>query len=305
MIRLILNRLVYGLVVVWAVATITFFLMHLVPGGPFDQEKKFPPEILRNIQAKYHLDKPLWKQYLIYMADLGRLKFGPSFKYRNRQVEEILAQTFPVSLVLGLIALTLAISIGLGAGIISALRQNQVFDRLSIFFATLGISLPSFVLAVVLIYLFAHRLKLLPPALLEDWRHYLLPAFSLSAGPGAYLARLSRSSLIETLSRPFIHSARARGIDGARLIFRHILKNSLSPVVTVLGPLTAMLITGSFVIEKIFSIPGMGKYFITAVTNRDYPLIMAVTIVYAVLIVVMNFLVDLTYALLDPRVRVK
>jgi len=291
--------------VVWAVATITFFLMHTVPGGPFDSEKKFPPEILKNIQAKYHLDQPLWKQYGIYLSDLSRLKFGPSFKYRNRQVEDILADTFPVSMYLGFWALLLAVSFGISAGIVSALRQNQFFDRIAIFLATLGISVPSFVLATLLIYLFGHRLKILPPALLEDWRHYLLPAFSLAAAPAAYLARLSRSSLLDTLAKPFVQSVRARGVYGARLVLKHLLKNSLSPVVTVLGPLTAMLITGSFVIEKIFSIPGMGRYFITAVTNRDYPLIMAVTIVYAVLIVFMNFLVDLCYALLDPRVRLK
>jgi oligopeptide transport system permease protein len=239
------------------------------------------------------------------MGDLARLKFGPSFKYRNRQVEDILLQTFPVSMYLGFWALLIAVSLGLSAGTISALRHNRGFDRMSMFLATLGISLPSFVIATLLIYLFAHRMKFLPPALLEDWRHYLLPSLSLAAAPTAYLARLSRSSLLETISRPFVNAAEARGIYGARLIIRHLLKNSLSPVVTVLGPLVAMLITGSFVIEKIFSIPGMGRYFITAVTNRDYPLIMAVTIVYAALIVVMNLLVDLSYALLDPRVRIK
>ena len=305
MTRFLVSRLAYGLAVVWAVATITFFLMHTVPGGPFDTEKKFPPEILANIKAKYHLDQPLWRQYVFYMEDLSRLHFGPSFKYRNRQVEDILGQTLPISMYLGFWALVIAISLGLCAGIVSALEHNRAFDRISIFLATLGISLPSFVLATLLIYFLAHRLKILPPALLEDWRHYLLPAFSLAAAPTAYLARLSRSSFLETFSKPFINAAKARGIYGARLIVRHLLKNSLSPVVTVLGPLVAMLITGSFVIDKIFSIPGMGRYFITAVTNRDYPLIMAVTIVYAVLIVVMNLLVDVSYAFLDPRVRIK
>jgi oligopeptide transport system permease protein len=305
MFRFLAMRLIYGIVVVWAVASLTFLLMHVVPGGPFDTEKKFPPEILANIRAKYHLDQPLWRQYVLYLKDLGRLRFGPSFKYRNRQVEDILGQTFPVSIYLGFWALLMAVGLGLCAGVVSALKHNRVFDRASMLLATLGISLPSFVLATLLIYLVAHRLKILPPALLEDWRHYLLPAASLAAGPAAYLARLSRSSFLETLSRPFVDAARARGIYGARLVLRHLLKNSLSPVVTVLGPLVAMLITGSFVIEKIFSIPGMGRYFITAVTNRDYPLIMAVTIVYAALIVVMNLLVDIAYAFLDPRVRLK
>jgi len=305
MTRLILSRLFYGAIVVWIVATITFFLMHSVPGGPFDSEKKFPPEIMKNIQAKYHLDQPVWKQYVFYLSDLIRLNFGPSFKYRNRQVEDILSQTFPVSLYLGFWALVIALSFGVSAGIVSALKHNQSFDRIAIFLSTLGISVPGFVLAALLIYLVGYRLKLLPPALLEDWTHYLLPAFSLAAAPSAYLARLTRSSLLETLGKPFVQAVQAKGVYGARFIFKHLLKNSLSPVVTVLGPLVAMLITGSFVIEKIFSIPGMGRYFITAVTNRDYPLIMAVTIVYAVLIVVMNFLVDIAYGLLDPRVRLK
>jgi oligopeptide transport system permease protein len=305
MTRLILSRLFYGAIVVWIVATITFFLMHSVPGGPFDSEKKFPPEIMKNIQAKYHLDQPVWKQYVFYLSDLIRLNFGPSFKYRNRQVEDILSQTFPVSLYLGFWALVIALSFGVSAGIVSALKHNQSFDRIAIFLSTLGISVPGFVLAALLIYLMGYRLKLLPPALLEDWTHYLLPAFSLAAAPSAYLARLTRSSLLETLGKPFVQAVQAKGVYGARFIFKHLLKNSLSPVVTVLGPLVAMLITGSFVIEKIFSIPGMGRYFITAVTNRDYPLIMAVTIVYAVLIVVMNFLVDIAYGLLDPRVRLK
>jgi len=305
MTRLILSRLFYGAIVVWIVATITFFLMHSVPGGPFDSEKKFPPEIMKNIQAKYHLDQPVWKQYVFYLSDLIRLNFGPSFKYRNRQVEDILSLTFPVSLYLGFWALVIALSFGVSAGIVSALKHNQSFDRIAIFLSTLGISVPGFVLAALLIYLVGYRLKLLPPALLEDWTHYLLPAFSLAAAPSAYLARLTRSSLLETLGKPFVQAVQAKGVYGARFIFKHLLKNSLSPVVTVLGPLVAMLITGSFVIEKIFSIPGMGRYFITAVTNRDYPLIMAVTIVYAVLIVVMNFLVDIAYGLLDPRVRLK
>jgi oligopeptide transport system permease protein len=303
MIRFTVARIISGALVVFIVATLTFFVLRLVPGGPFDQEKVFPPEIKKNIEAKYHLDMPLRVQYYLYMKDLLHLRFGPSFKYRNRQVEDILKNTFPVSMVLGIWALILASAIGLAAGIISALWRDTLFDRSSIFMATLGISLPNFVIGALLILVFSHLLKILPPALFEDWRYLIMPAITLGAAPAAYLARLMRSSLLEILGKEFIRTAEAKGLSGHIIILKHALKNSLGPVITVLGPLTAMLITGSFIVEKIFSVPGMGRYFITAVTNRDYPLVMGVTVVYAVLIVIMNFIVDVLYTLIDPRVR--
>lgn len=305
MIRFLLVRFLTGGFVVWVVATLTFFVMHAVPGGPFDTEKKFPPEIKRNIEAKYHLDQPVYIQYRYYLQDLLHLRFGPSFKYLNRQVEDILRDTFPVSLTLGFLALVWAVSVGVSAGVLSALWRDRIWDRFSMFGATLGISLPNFVLGALLILVFSHRLKLLPPALWDDWRYLILPSLTLGAGPAAYLARLTRSSVLEILDKDYVRTARAKGLSAWTVVGKHVLKNSLGPVVTVIGPLTAMLVTGSFIVEKIFSVPGMGKYFITAVTNRDYPLVMGVTIVYAALIVVMNWLVDLTYAWLDPRVRVE
>jgi len=304
MIRTFLIRLVSGALVVFAVATLTFFVMHAVPGGPFDSEKKFPPEIKKNIEAKYHLDQPVYVQYGYYLRDLAHLRFGPSLKYINRQVEDILIDTFPVSLVLGLAALCWAVAVGVLAGVVSAIRRDTVLDRLSILGATLGISIPNFVLGALLILVFSHRLKILPPALWEGWRYLILPALTLGAGPAAYLARLTRSSVLEVLEKDYVRTARAKGLSGAIVIGKHVLKNSLGPVVTVIGPLTAMLVTGSFIVEKIYSVPGMGRYFITAVTNRDYPLVMGVTIVYAVLIVSMNFVVDLVYTFLDPRIRI-
>jgi len=302
-IRFLVVRLLSGALVVWVVATLTFFIMHAVPGGPFDTEKKFPPEIKRNIEAKYHLDQPVSIQYAYYLRDLAHLRFGPSFKYINRQVQDILLDTFPVSLVLGFWALCWAVAVGVSAGVVSALWRDRALDRISIFAATLGISIPNFVLGALLILILSHRLKLLPPALWEGWRYLILPALTLGAGPAAYLARLTRSSVLEVLEKDYVRTARAKGLSGFTVIGKHVLKNSLGPVVTVIGPLTAMLVTGSFIVEKIFSVPGMGKYFITAVTNRDYPLVMGVTIVYAVLIVLMNFIVDLVYTWLDPRVR--
>ena len=303
MIKYTLKRMAGGAVVMLVVATLTFFVMHTVPGGPFDAEKSFPPEIKKNIEAKYHLNDPVYRQYLYYMKDLVRGDFGPSFKYRNRRVQDILADTFPVSAQLGLLALMLSVGLGVAAGIVSAVFRDSVADRLAIFIASLGIALPSFVLGAFFIFLFSYRLQLLPPALWESWRSMVLPALALGLGPAAYLARLTRSSMLEVLGKDYVRTARAKGLSGAKVILKHVLRNSLGPVVTVVGPLTAMLVTGSFIIEKIFSVPGMGRFFITAVTNRDYPLIMGVTLVYTALIVAMNILVDVVYTVLDPRVR--
>lgn len=305
MTKFALTRLAGGALVIFIVATLTFFVMHTVPGGPFDQEKAFPPEIKANILAKYHLNDPVWRQYLYYMGDLVRGDFGPSFKYRNRRVQEILADTFPVSAVLGLLALVIGVGLGVSAGMVSAVFRNSVFDRLSILLASLGIALPSFVLGAFLIWIFSYQLGLLPPALWESGRYVVLPAFTLGLGPAAYLARLTRSSMLEVMQKDFVRTARAKGLSGPVVILKHVMKNSLGPVVTVVGPLVAMLVTGSFIVEKIFSVPGMGRFFITAVTNRDYPLIMGVTLVYTALIVLMNFLVDVLYTLLDPRVRLE
>jgi oligopeptide transport system permease protein len=305
MIRFILKRIFAGVLVVFTVATLTFFVMHNVPGGPFDQEKSFPPEIKKNILAKYHLDEPVSRQYYYYMRDLVKGDFGPSFKYRNRKVQDILADTFPVSAELGLIALIISVGLGVAAGIVSAVKRNSIFDRLSILAASLGIALPSFVLGAFLIWLLAYQLEIFPPALWESWRHAVLPALTLGLGPAAYLARLTRSSMLEILAKDFVRTARAKGLSGSVVILKHVLRNSMGPVVTVVGPLVAMLVTGSFIVEKIFSVPGMGRFFITAVTNRDYPLIMGVTLVYTALIVLMNFIVDVVYTVLDPRVRLE
>ncbi|HUT53614.1 MAG TPA: ABC transporter permease [bacterium] len=305
MIKFLLQRLAAGALVVFIVATLTFFIMHNVPGGPFDQEKSFPPEIKENILAKYHLNEPLRLQYYYYMADLLRGDLGPSFKYRNRRVQDILADTFPVSAQLGLIALIIGVGLGVSAGIVSAVKRDSIFDRLSILAASLGIALPSFVLGAFLIWLFSYKLMLLPPALWETSWNMVLPALTLGLGPAAYLARLTRSSMLEVMEKDYVRTARAKGLSGAAVILKHVLRNSMGPVVTVIGPLTAMLVTGSFIVEKIFSVPGMGRFFITAVTNRDYPLIMGVTLVYTALIVVMNLVVDVVYTVLDPRVRLE
>ena len=305
MLRFLLRRLLLGIPVLVAVATLTFLIMHWVPGGPFDTEKILPPAIIANIEAKYHLDQPVGIQYLLYMKQLLQGDLGPSYKYIGRDVSDILRDTFPVSFTLGMCAVLVVLGMGLPAGIISAYWKNSLLDRSILLFAAMGISIPSFVLGAVSVWIFSHQWHLLPPALWEGPRYMILPAFALGAGFAGYIARLTRTTVLDVLSSDYIRTARAKGLTEFKILIKHVLINSIYPIVSVMGPLTAGLVTGSFVIEFVFSIPGMGRFFITAVTNRDYPLIMGVTLVYAVLIVVANIVVDIIYGWLDPRVSVK
>ncbi|MDG1929002.1 MAG: ABC transporter permease [Nitrospinaceae bacterium] len=305
MLRFLLRRVLLGIPVLVAVATLTFLIMHWVPGGPFDTEKILPPAIIANIEAKYHLDQPVGIQYLLYMKQLLQGDLGPSYKYIGRDVSDILRDTFPVSFTLGMCAVLVVLGMGLPAGIISAYWKNSLLDRSILLFAAMGISIPSFVLGAVSVWIFSHQWHLLPPALWEGPRHMILPAFALGAGFAGYIARLTRTTVLDVLSSDYIRTARAKGLTEFKILIKHVLINSIYPIVSVMGPLTAGLVTGSFVIEFVFSIPGMGRFFITAVTNRDYPLIMGVTLVYAVLIVVANIVVDIIYGWLDPRVSVK
>jgi oligopeptide transport system permease protein len=305
MTRFVIQRVAWGIPVLWLVATATFILMHLVPGGPFDQEKLLPPEIKANVEAKYHLDRPIAIQYLLYLKDLLHGDLGPSYKYVGRSVNDIIRDTFPVSMQLGFWAILISVTVGIAAGMVAASRPRSWLDHGFMLLATAGISFPSFVLGTFFIIIFSYRLHLLPAALWEGWRYGVLPAVTLALLPAAYIARLTRSSMLEVLHQDFIRTARAKGLGERQVLFKHALKNSITPVVSFLGPLTATLVTGSFVVEFIFSVPGMGRYFITAVTNRDYPLIMGVTLIYAVLIVAANIVVDLVYSWIDPRMRIR
>ena len=305
MLRFLLRRVLLGIPVLVAVATLTFLIMHWVPGGPFDTEKILPPAIIANIEAKYHLDQPVGVQYLLYMKQLLQGDLGPSYTYIGRDVSDILRDTFPVSFTLGMCAVLVVLGMGVPAGIISAYWKNSLLDRSILLFAAMGISIPSFVLGAVSVWIFSHQWHLLPPALWEGPRYMILPAFALGAGFAGYIARLTRTTVLDVLSSDYIRTARAKGLTEFKILIKHVLINSIYPIVSVMGPLTAGLVTGSFVIEFVFSIPGMGRFFITAVTNRDYPLIMGVTLVYAVLIVVANIVVDIVYGWLDPRVSVK
>jgi len=297
------KRLVHGVIVLWVVATLTFILLRLAPGGPFDRERKLPPEVLQNIEAKYHLNEPWLSQYLRYLVGVARGDLGPSYKYLDRDVNEIIADTLPTSATLGGLALLFALAVSFAAGLTAACYRNSWLDRGAMFLATLGISLPHFILGALLIWAVALQLGWLQAGRWDQWSSAILPTITLGAAPAAYLAALLRSSLIETLGEDFIRTARAKGLGEISVVFKHALRHSLIPALTVLGPLTAALLTGSFVVEYVFAIPGMGRFFITAVTDRDYPLIMGVTLIYTALLVCANLVVDLLYTTVDPRIR--
>jgi oligopeptide transport system permease protein len=303
MIPFLLRRLIHGIIVLWAVATFTFILLRLAPGGPFDRERKLPAEVLANIEAKYHLDEPLPSQYLRYLTGVLRADLGPSYKYLDRSVNDIIAETLPTSALLGALALVFAALIAFPAGIFAAYHRNSAADRCAMLFSTLGISVPHFILGALLIWAVALQLGWLQAGRWDRWSSVILPAITLGAAPAAYLSALLRSTLIDTLGEDFIGAARAKGLKESTVVLKHALAHSLIPVLTVMGPLTAALLTGSFVVEYVFAIPGVGRFFITAVTDRDYPLVMGVTLVYTALLFLANLLVDLLYGLIDPRVR--
>ena len=297
------KRLFHGILVLWIVATLTFLLLRLAPGGPFDRERKLPPEVLANIEAKYHLDEPLPAQYLRYITGIARGDLGPSYKYLDRGVQEVIADTLPTSALLGLLALLFALALALPAGLLAAYYRESWIDRACMFIATLGISVPHFVLGAGLIWTLALQLGWLQAGRWDQWDGRVLPIITLGAAPAAYLAALLRSTLLETLGQDFIRAARAKGLKESVVLLKHALRHSLIPVLTVMGPLTAALLTGSFVVEYVFAIPGMGRFFITAVTDRDYPLIMGVTLVYTGVLVLANLIIDLLYSAVDPRIR--
>jgi len=303
MISILLKRFVHGLIVLWSVATLTFLLLRLAPGGPFDSERKLPPEIIANLEAKYHLNEPVLEQYVRYLAGLAHGDLGPSYKYLDRGVTEVIADTLPTSALLGILAILFTLVVSFPLGFFAAYYRESIIDRLCLFIGTPGISLPNFILGALLIWAVALQLGWLQAGRWDDWSSVILPMITLGAAPTAYVSALLRSSLIETLGEDFVRTARAKGVREHSVLARHALRNSLIPILTVMGPLTATLLTGSFVVEYVFAIPGMGRFFITAVTDRDYPLIMGVTLVYTAILVSANFAVDLLYGWVDPRIR--
>lgn len=300
----IIKRIFNAFIVLWIVITITFFLMHAIPGGPFTAEKSLPPYVLHSIEERYKLNDSLYKQYGDYLCNLVQGDLGPSFKYPGRSVNDIIKDGFPVSFKLGIEAILIAIIIGIPAGILAGVKKDKWQDRAVNFFTTLGVAVPSFVVAALLIYVLSTKLHLLPAAMWNGWRYEIMPALALSGMPMSFIARLTRSSMLDILSQDYIKTARAKGLSWSRVLIKHALPNSLIPVVTYLGPMTASILTGSFVIETIFAIPGLGQYFVTSIYNRDYTVILGVTIFYSVIVIVLNMIVDLLYPLLDPRIKI-
>ncbi len=299
------RRLLSAVPTLLILLALAFTLIRVAPGGPFDAEKQLPPEIEARLRAAYHLDEPLYQQFFRYLNGLLRGDFGPSFQYKDYTVTELIASGFPVSLKLGGLAILLAVLVGVSLGTWAALRQNKPTDHAVMAAAMTGISIPNFVLAPLLILILAVQLRWLPAGGLGDgsWRYLLLPVIALALPQIAYIARLTRGSMIEVLCSDFIRTARAQGLPMREVILIHALKPAMLPVVSFLGPAAAAVITGSVVIEQIFSVPGLGRYFVQGALNRDYTLVMGVVVFYGVLIIVFNFLVDLAYRWLDPRVQ--
>lgn len=301
----IVKRILLAIFTVWVVITVTFFVMHSVPGGPFVGEKATTPAVQAAMEAKYGLDKPLGEQYLTYLKDIvTKFDFGPSLKQRGRMVIDIIADGMKTSVKLGVIAAALSAVVGIVLGAVAALRRNKLSDRIIMVITTAFVSMPSFIMGSLLLALFAIKLKLLPangstPAGL------VLPIVTLALYPMAYITRLTRSSMLDVLGQDYIRTAKAKGVSGAKIIFGHALKNSLIPVLTYLGPMLAYIVTGSLVVEQIFAVPGIGRAFVSSITNRDYPMIMGTTIILAALIVIMNLVTDILYKVVDPRITLE
>lgn len=302
MLRLILGRLLGGLLVVAAVATFSFFMLRAAPGGPFDDERNLQPAIKHNIEKRYHLDQSMAVQYTRYMVGLVQLDLGYSLK-RPQRVSEIIAAHFPVSVLLGVLSLGFASLLGVLLGVMAAARQNTALDHAFMSLALIGISVPSFVLGPILIMIFALELGWLPPARFAGVTSMIMPALTLGLIYMGVIARLARSGLLETLRQDYIRTARSKGLGERAVIWKHAVRLGLIPVVTYLGPATAALITGSFVVEQIFQIPGLGFYFVASITDRDYPVLTGVLVFYSVFLVLLNLAVDIGYGVIDPRVR--
>ena len=303
----IIRRLLWIPVILFLITLITFGLMHTVKGGPFDGEGKSTDSARAAIAAKYHLDEPVYTQYLYYMGNLVQGDLGPDLKNRGTSVNDILADSWRPTVVLGILTTIYIITIGVSLGIVAAMNKNTLLDYLSVGFATLGASVPNFVLGVILVVFFAVELGWLPAVgwakSWTDWKPVVLPVIVLGSLPAAYVARLTRASMIEVMNQDYVRTARAKGLRERVVIFRHIVRNAMIPVLTLIGPIMAGLITGSFIVEQFFAIPGIGRAYVQAILGRDYPLIMATTLLYAFVISLANLFVDLAYAAVDPRIR--
>ncbi|HEY1317963.1 MAG TPA: ABC transporter permease [Gaiella sp.] len=307
MLAFIIRRIVWTIPVLLLVILMTFLMMKLIKGNPFQvTDRPVPESIQRNLDRKFHLDKPWWQQYLFYVRDTARLDLGPSLVQRNQDVNDVIKEHFPVSIKLGLMAMAFAIVVGIPLGVFAALKHNSALDYTAMGIANLGFALPSFLVATLLIYFFALRLKDYTGLPTNGWEgpsSWVLPTIALGIYPMTYFARLVRGTVLETLQQDYIRTAKAKGLRWRLVVGKHVLRNSLIPAVTAAGPVLGGLITGSFIVETIFGIPGIGKYYVTAVTGRDYSVVMGITVLLSVIIIVANLVVDILYGYLDPRIR--
>ncbi len=299
----LVQRLFWTAPVLFAVALITFVVMHHVPGGPWDGAKHLSPQALANVNHEYGLDRPLWEQFGHYMLGLSHGDLGVSFQNRNRPVADILAEGIPVSATLGLLALVVSVTAGVGLGIASALHRNRAIDYAATAFATVSASVPSFILGMLLLVLFTAHLHWLPSGGWGSPKQAVMPVLALSALPAAYIARVTRASMLDVLQQDYVRTARAKGLRERSVVLRHMLRNALIPVLTVTGPIAAALVTGSFIVEQLFAIPGIGRAFVTGISQRDYGVIMGTTLFYTMVVVAANLAVDALYAVIDPRIR--
>ncbi|MCG0276014.1 MAG: ABC transporter permease [Thermosediminibacteraceae bacterium] len=301
--RYILNRLVVSLITAWVLVTIVFFLVRLLPGDPFTSEK-ITPEIKQNMMRYYGFDKPLHIQYIRYISNLLKGDLGYSLRYQNRTVNEVIRQAFPYSADLGIRAVIFASIVGITLGIIAALNRNKSLDYISMFIAIVGISVPSFVIGPLLQYVFSIKLKLLPVAQWKGFAYTIMPTFALSLGSIALMARLMRASMLDVVNQDYIKTAKSKGLSPTQIVWKHQIRNAILPVVTVLGPVTATLLTGTFVVEQIFAIPGLGKFYIIGIQNLDYSMVLGMTVFYGLFLIAANFIVDIIYGIIDPRIRI-
>ncbi|MFQ8951624.1 MAG: ABC transporter permease [Oscillospiraceae bacterium] len=303
--KYIIKRVAMGVLSIFIVATLTFFLMNLVPGGPFVAEKSISKEAQAALEAKYGLDKPLLERYATYMTDFVKGDMGLSLRQRGRTVSDIIFSKFPVSARLAGFAVAVAVLVGIPLGCLSAYNRGKLGDNIIIVFATCGIAIPSFISSVILLYTFGSKLNILPTVGLNTMSSYIMPVTALAIYPTAYITRLMRSSLLDVMGQDYIRTAKAKGLSNFKILFKHALRNAVLPVVTYVGPMLASLMTGSFVVEKIFTVPGLGRDFVSAINQRDYTLIMGTTIVLATLIITANVIVDILYKIIDPRINLK
>lgn len=291
------------IITLWVIVTLTFFLMHMIPGDPFTSAKKVPEQIRQNMLAKYHLDKPLIVQYGYYLNNLIHGDLGISLKYLNRTVDDIIRKSAPASFQLGIQSILLGVVFGLLFGIVAALKRGGTWDYVSMFLAIIGISVPNFIIATLLQLLFASKLRWLPVSGWGSFKFTILPSVALSFATLSIISRMMRTSMLDVIGQDYIKTAKAKGLSSMQIIWKHMVRNAIMPVVTVLGPLIAGIVTGTFVIEQIYGIPGLGKYFVQSIYDEDYSMILGTTIFYSVILVVMMFLVDIAYGFIDPRVR--